>query len=141
MDMHLALPANKTDNVRFQGIVDTVISLFSAPGAHDNSGDMHGLRNLALLQRDFNSALSNAVFALKRERILQLDEAGAYILPCTRNVFLKYYTASAKQQLSMWSPQDQDAYYERIIDTVADFLMPDDGATAGDAAGSMEPKG
>ena len=57
---------------------------------------MHGLGNLALLQRDFNSKLNNAVFALKRERILQLDEAGAYILPCTRNVFLKYYTASAE---------------------------------------------
>ena len=53
---------------------------------------MHGLGNLALLQRDFNSKLNNAVFALKRERILELDKAGAYILPCTRNVFLKYYT-------------------------------------------------
>ena len=71
---------------------------------------MHGLGNLALLQRDFNSKLNNAVFALKRERILELDEAGAYILPCTRNVFLKYYTASAEdQQLSIWGPQDQDA--------------------------------
>ena len=56
---------------------------------------MHGLGNLALLQRDFNSKLNNAVFALKRERILELDEAGAYILPCTRNVFLKYYTNDA----------------------------------------------
>ena len=32
--------------------------------------DLHGLGNLALLQRDFNSKLNNAVFALKRERIL-----------------------------------------------------------------------
>ena len=36
---------------------------------------MHGLGNLALLQRDFNSKLNNAVFALKRERILELDES------------------------------------------------------------------
>lgn len=125
MNAHLAMAANKTDDVRFQSILEKVISLFSAPDAADDDGDMHGLRNLALLQRDFNSRLNNAVFAIKRERILQLDEAGAYILPCTRNVFLKYYTASAKQQLSIWSPQDQDAYYEKLIDTVSDFLVPD----------------
>ena len=71
---------------------------------------MHGLGNLALLQRDFNSKLNNAVFALKRERILELDESGAYILPCTRNVFLKYYTAAEDQQLSLWGPQDQVPY-------------------------------
>ena len=86
---------------------------------------MHGLRNLALLQKDFNSKLNNAVFAVKRERILELDEAGAYILPCTRNVFLKYYTASADQQLSVWSPQDQDNYYEKLIYGREDFLLPD----------------
>ncbi len=70
------------------------------------------------------------MFALKRERILELDEAGAYILPCTRNVFLKYYTATADQQLSIWSPQDQDAYYEKLIETVSHFLLPDPTAPA-----------
>ena len=125
MDAHLAMPANKTDDVQFESILQRVLALFSAPDVGQDGGDMHGLRNLALLQRDFNSKLNNAVFAIKRERILQLDEAGAYILPCTRNVFLKYYTASAKQQLSIWSPQDQDAYYEKLIETVSDFLLPD----------------
>ena len=125
MDAHLAMPANKTDDVQFESILQRVLALFSAPDVEQGGGDMHGLRNLALLQRDFNSKLNNAVFAIKRERILQLDEAGAYILPCTRNVFLKYYTASAKQQLSIWSPQDQDAYYEKLIETVSDFLLPD----------------
>lgn len=109
-------------------ILEKVIALFSAPESGEEGGDMHGLRNLALLQRDFNSKLNNAVFAIKRERILELDEAGAYILPCTRNVFLKYYTASAKQQLSIWSPQDQDAYYEKLIDTVGEFLLPEESS-------------
>jgi hypothetical protein len=122
---HLALPTNRTDDSGFEGILNAVFVLFSAPDGNHDEGDMHGLRNLALLQRDFNSKLNNAVFALKRERILQLDEAGAYILPCTRNVFLKYYTESADQQLSIWSPQDQYAYYERLLETVSDFLLPD----------------
>lgn len=125
MGAHLAMAPNKTNDVQFQNIHQRVLTLFSAPEMGQKGGDMHGLRNLALLQRDINSKLNNAVFAVKRERILELDEAGAYILPCTRNVFLKYYTTSAKQQLSLWSPQDQDAYYERLMAKVSKFLLPD----------------
>jgi hypothetical protein len=125
MRAHLALPTNKTDDAGFGSILDTVFALFSAPNEDAEGDDMHGLGNLALLQSDFNSMLSNAVFALKRERILQLDGTGAYILPCTRNVFLKYYTETADQQLSIWSPQDQDAYYEKLVEQIRDFLTPD----------------
>jgi hypothetical protein len=131
MDAHLAMAPSKTNDVQFDSILQRVLVLFSAPDTGHGGGDMHALRNLALLQRDFNSKLNNAVFAIKRERIVQLDEAGAYILPCTRNVFLKYYTASAKQQLSIWSPQDQDAYYGKLIETVGDFLLLDRAADEG----------
>jgi hypothetical protein len=86
---------------------------------------MHALGNLALLQRNFNSKLNNAVFALKRERILELDESGAYLLPCTRNVFLKYYTAAEDQQLSIWGPQDQEPYYARLLAAVSPFVLAD----------------
>lgn len=64
------------------------------------------------------------MFALKRERIIELDEEGAYILPCTRNVFLKYYTSSADQQLSLWGPQDQKCYYDKLIEKVKEFFTP-----------------
>ena len=128
IDAHLALPAEQDRRRRVpEHPRQRVFALFSAPDVEQDGGDMHGLGNLALLQRDFNSKLNNAVFALKRERILELDEAGAYILPCTRNVFLKYYTASAEQQLSIWGPQDQDAYYEKLIETVERLPAPRPG--------------
>lgn len=121
---HLALAEGKTDDPGFAAILDDVFTLFStADGGTD--GDVHGLRNLALLQRDFNSKLNNAVFALKRERLIKLDRDGEYILPCTRNVFLKYYSASADQQLSLWGPQDQKSYYDELIEKVSEFLTPD----------------
>lgn len=127
---HLALPPGKTDDLRFQDVVDNVFSLFSGPGSSASTEeDMHGLGNLALLQRNFNSKLNNAVFALKRERILELDESGAYILPCTRNVFLKYYTATEDQQLSIWGPQDQKPYYQQMLRLVSAFLLPDAAST------------
>ena len=122
IDAHLALLRGKTDDIGFQEILDKVFALFGAPGGSSTEEDMHGLGNLALLQRDFNSKLNNAVFALKRERILELDEAGAYILPCTRNVFLKYYTAAEDQQLSIWGPQDQEPYYEKLLAAIGPFL-------------------
>lgn len=122
---HLALAEGKTDDAGFDDVFRSVLALFSAPGAELADGDLHSLGNLALLQRDLNSKLNNAVFALKREQVIALDEAGAYLLPCTRNVFLKYYTASADQQLSLWGPQDQDAYYAKLIEKVEPFLVRD----------------
>ena len=130
IDDHLARPAGKTDDIGFQDVLDMVFELFRGPGSPTEE-EVHGLGNLALLQRDFNSKLNNAVFALKRERILELDESGAYILPCTRNVFLKYYTKAEDQQLSFWGPQDQEPYYEKLLDTVESFMLPDAAATVG----------
>ena len=74
------------------------------------------------------------MFALKRERIVELDEAGAYILPCTRNVFLKYYTAAEDQQLSIWGPQDQEQYYEKLLAAIGTFLAAEVVAESQDVA-------
>lgn len=125
MAQHLSMPENKTNEASFQKILDGVFPLFSVPEPEDSAEEMHGLGNLALLQRDFNSKLNNAVFLLKRERILELDAAGEFILPCTRNVFLKYYTSTGEQQLSLWGPGDRDSYYEQILKTIEDFLSKD----------------
>lgn len=123
IEAHLSMPLGKTDDVAFQDILNKVFGLFGAPTGDGAQDDMHGLGNLALLQREINSKLNNAVFALKRERIVELDQDGAYILPCTRNVFLKYYTAAEDQQLSLWGPQDQEAYFAALIEKVGPFLL------------------
>lgn len=111
------------DALAFQELVEEVFELFSEKSIASED-DMHGLANLALLQRDINSKLNNAVFDVKRERVLKLDFEGSYILPCTRNVFLKYYTASGDQQLHLWTAQDRSAYYTKMLELVADYLQP-----------------
>lgn len=138
MDDHLAMPPTRTDRGGFEDISDRVFALFSTVGTGTEPSDIHGLGNLALLQKDVNSKLNNAVFAIKRERILELDKGGAYILPCTRNVFLKYYTTVSDQQLSFWSPQDQRAYLQRLIETIGDFLKPDASEQAASVGSSSE---
>lgn len=83
--------------------------------AFTKSDSLHQLGNLALLSKSHNSALSNAVFLHKRDKIIEMEGTGEWFLPATRNVFLKYYTKSSRQhQPWYWSKDDQDDYVEAI---------------------------
>lgn len=109
---------------KFQDLESELRALFSA-GDPDGSAEKHAISNLALLEKDDNSLLNNAVFEVKRQRILALDRAGSYIPPCTRNVFLKYYTPGRAQQLHFWSPQDRDGYMAEIERKLSPYLRPE----------------
>jgi hypothetical protein len=94
------------------------------PGARDHS-DVDAITNLALLARDDNSVLSNAVFEVKRREIIALDRRGSYIPVCTRNVFLKYYTDAGAQQLHFWGPRDRRGYLDAMLDALGPYLLED----------------
>jgi len=83
------------------------------------------ITNLALLARDDNSVLSNAVFEVKRRHVIALDRGGAYIPVCTRNVFLKYYTDAGVQQLHFWAPSDRQGYLNAMLDALGPYLQED----------------
>lgn len=105
----------------FRVLESEIAPLFSPPG--DASGsDIHDISNLALLDSGANSALSNSVFAVKRQQIIKRDKHGAYIPICTRNVFLKYYTPYGEQQLHFWSKADRHAYLEEMLRLVGPYL-------------------
>lgn len=67
------------------------------------------LGNLTLLNSDINRAYKNAVFAVKRRTIIEEDAKGKFIPPCTKNVFLKYYSNNA-ENMFCWSANDQKDY-------------------------------
>lgn len=83
----------------------------------------HGIANLALLSHSANAALSNAVFEVKRQRVLEMDRSGDYIPAATRNVFLKYYTPAGELQPHFWSDSDKDAYLKTIKSTLSSYLQ------------------
>lgn len=121
---------DKLDRQTFQEIARDVAAAFTladtsaAAAAHS----MHSVSNLALLASGHNSALSNAVFEVKRRRILDLDRQGAYIPVCTRQVFLKYYTDADAQQVHFWSTKDREAYSAAILSSnggVGAYLKPE----------------
>lgn len=109
-----AVKLNEVDKKRFEELSSRAIKVLSD---NDTQYDMDSISNLSLLQRDDNSALSNSVFAVKRQKIIEMDKAGKYIPVCTRNVFLKYYTPVGQSQTYFWSAVDRKGYLEEIKKT------------------------
>lgn len=85
----------------------------------------HSISNLALLSRDDNSALNNAVFEVKRRRIIELDRNGAFIPICTRRVFLEYYARQDDPPIHFWSQTNREAYLAEMLDVLAPYLSPE----------------
>jgi hypothetical protein len=113
------------DADKFELLEREILELFAVADDIKLGEELHRLPNLALLTRGHNSALGNSVFEVKRLEILRRDKAGAYVPPCTRNAFLKYYTDDADQQLYLWGPQDRDAYYAEMLNMIDDYFLPE----------------
>ena len=100
--------------------------------------------NFTLLDSSTNRSYGNAIFPAKRRVIIgkdqgkkfnssTIDENGqivlgsaenspsAFIPPCTRYVFLKYYN-TASFAPNAWTKDDADAYKNNIIEVLKDFL-------------------
>lgn len=105
---------NNITRDQFTQLYHRVIALLTENS--DESKDyLHSLSNMALLSFDHNAALNNSAFDVKRNKILAIDKAGGFIPPCTRNVFLKYYTDSHSHTLHFWGDADRKAYTEAMV--------------------------
>jgi hypothetical protein len=116
--LFLALPQTEASNDIFDPLYEQVLAYFNEDS--DETAD-HSVANLALLDEYTNKSYKNAVFAVKRQRILQLDQAGIFVPLCTRNVFLKCYSPEVDNMM-FWSEEDSRGYIEVMINTLADFF-------------------
>lgn len=117
--MRKAICNDKLTTEEFRPIFNEVVGLFSID---DTSSYMHFLTNMALLNGSQNSALSNAVFDVKRNMIIEMDKRGQFIPFCTRMVFLKYYSPSEGNQIHYWSKSDREAYRKNMNEVLAPYL-------------------
>lgn len=88
----------------------------------ENVDYLHSIANLALLNTRDNAALNNSTFDVKRNQIVEMDKNGQFIPFCTKNVFLKYYTPSEKNQLHFWGQADRVAYVKAINEKLEKYL-------------------
>jgi hypothetical protein len=110
--------SNEDSKALFDKIYDGVLDYFE----EDDSSDVdNGLQNLALLDAGTNRSYKNAVFPIKRRRILSLDKAGTFVPLCTTNAFLKYYSSSIDKMM-YWLPDDRRDYFKSIVDTLTGFF-------------------
>lgn len=87
----------------------------------DDQAD-HSIANLALLDEHTNRSYKNAVFAVKRQRLLTLDQDGIFVPLCTRNVFLKCYSPQVDNVI-FWSSADRDGYQKAIAESLVSFFV------------------
>lgn len=114
----IALPRNEAVNEVFDPLYFRVLSQFDEA---DDSEAQHGLGNLTLLDQTTNRGYGNAVFAVKRRTALALDQAGIFVPLCTRNVFLKCYSAEVGHALR-WTEEDQDGYFGTVCSVLSSFF-------------------
>ena len=105
---------------QFNDLQQRILKKLSPEGLNEDLID--SIDNLALLKCEENSALGNSVFDVKRNEIIRLDMAGAFIPFCTKMAFLKYYTKSEKTQVHFWSASDRRAYIDAINRVLKNFL-------------------
>ena len=103
----------------FDNIFNEVCNVLSEDG---DSEYIHTLSNMALLKKSDNAALNNSTFDVKRNKIVEMDQKGAFIPYCTKMVFLKYYTPSNDNQVHFWGKKDRDAYLAAMTETLKPYL-------------------
>lgn len=114
----LKLSQAEAANELFDPLYQRVIEYFHEA---DSGQAEHGISNLTLLDENTNRSYKNAVFAVKRQCLLKLDQAGIFVPLCTRNVFLKCYSPQV-DNLMFWSEGDRDGYVSAIIEVLVDFF-------------------
>jgi len=104
-----------------------------------NDEDKNKIWNFCLLDASTNRSYGNSIFSAKRRAIIGKDQGKkisiddelnikevsgeiAFIPPCTKNIFLKYYNTSTNNLL-IWSKEDAQAYKANINDVLNKFLQ------------------
>lgn len=107
----------KLDEKLFIDSQDKIFKHYSS----ENFEDIHSINNLALLSTRDNSTLSNNIFPIKREKIIQLDSQGRFIPIATKNVFLKYFSKESESNIK-WTQEDREQYLNEISKLITEFF-------------------
>jgi uncharacterized protein with ParB-like and HNH nuclease domain len=105
---------------------DNFTALFDKVTIHFNkymneTEDVDGISNLALLDEKTNRGYKNAVFPLKRKYIIELDKTGGFVPICTKNVFLKYFS-DYPPKISFWTQDDREKYEQDLVRVLSNYL-------------------
>lgn len=78
--------------------------------------------NLCLLDARTNRSYQNALYPVKRAKIVKREAEGQYIFPGTRIAFMKFFAGAETERITVWSHNDKVAFEKHICTTIKDFL-------------------
>ena len=79
--------------------------------------------NLCLLDAKTNRSYQNALYPVKRAKIVKREAEGQYIFPGTRIAFMKFFAGAETERITVWSHNDKVAFEKHIYTTIKDFLL------------------
>lgn len=143
------IESGEQDDDTFESIKNKVEKEFNFNNDTDllDQEEKNKIWNFTLLDSSTNRSYGNSIFSAKRRIIIgkdmgkhisipkvstekrktkiksceEEDAKSAFIPPCTRSIFLKYYTPVSTNP-NYWTKTDAEAYLENIKDTLKDFL-------------------
>jgi hypothetical protein len=125
LDLLEKLEEGKPDEGKtFSNIYERIVKMIE-PDDENAVADKDSIMNLTLLDAGTNRGYGNALFPTKRRKIIEKDQTGTFIPPCTKHIFLKYYTEDDKtnsQWKNAWKQSDGEAYLKAIHQTIDQFL-------------------
>jgi hypothetical protein len=119
------LTGNTFDTEKFESVFNRVISLYSKDGTEETE---HSIGNLTLLDSSTNRSYQNAIFPIKRNRIIALDKTATFVPVCTKNAFLKYYSKRVNN-IMLWDSQDTENHQQAMAELLTAFFAAE-GVTA-----------
>jgi len=114
--IHL-LEQEKIDNEYFKNLYDDLTIEFKESDFEQDDN----ISNLALLDENTNRSYGNAMFPIKRKRIIENDMNGIFVPICTKNLFLKYYSKKMGNVM-YWRESDAKDYLESIKKLLKEYL-------------------
>jgi len=111
------LENDKIDDDVFEKLYEELLIEFKEKDFEQNDG----ISNLALLDERTNRSYGNAMFPIKRKRIIENDKNGIFVPICTKNLFLKYYSKQMGEVM-YWQKNDADDYLVSMKNVLKDYL-------------------
>ena len=75
--------------------------------------DENGIGNLTLLDAETNRSYHNALYPVKRMKIIERDKGDVFVPVCTKNVFLKMYSTNFSNMMA-WTKDDANDYLNEM---------------------------
>ncbi|WP_342804980.1 DUF262 domain-containing protein [Alteromonas sp. M12] len=107
------------NNDLFETLYDKVREHYDPDGNEDVD---NSIGNLTLLDSSTNRSYQNAVFPIKRARIISLDKKATFVPLCTKNAFLKYYSKQVDKML-YWEAKDSEDHQQAMVEMLLGFFQ------------------